>query len=203
MSTATEFWDGVHANRPPSAPAPNARLTEVAGALAPGDALDLGCGGGGDALWLAGKGWRVRATDISATAVEHLTALARERGVADRVAAERHDLAGSFPTGRFDLVCAHYLHTPFDLDRAPVLRAAARALRPGGRLLVVDHGSAAPWSWGRDDDNPPPHEVAEELALDAARWEVERCESPTRVATGPGGQRAKVVDHVLLIRRTR
>jgi hypothetical protein len=50
----TEFRDGVHADRPAAAdPRPNVRLVETAADLPPGDALDLGCGDGGDALWLA------------------------------------------------------------------------------------------------------------------------------------------------------
>ncbi|MFB9908990.1 class I SAM-dependent methyltransferase [Allokutzneria oryzae] len=202
---ADTFWDGVYATRPAaSAPRPNARLTEIVTGLPPGDALDLGCGDGGDALWLVGQGWNVTAADISAVAVERLAALAGSHGLGDRVTAVRHDLGGAFPQGEFDLICAHYLHTPFDLDRAAVLRSAAHALRPGGRLLVVDHGSAAPWSWNQDPDAryPSPREVAADIDLDPATWTVERADTPRRTATGPGGQSAEVIDHVLVIRRT-
>ena len=203
LMNAVMFWDDVHASRPAIAVArPNVRLTETVAGLPPGDALDLGCGDGGDALWLAGQGWRVTAADISAVAVERLAAVADEHG--GQVTAVRHDLHTSFPHGEFDLICAHYLHTPFDLDRAAVLRSAAHALRSGGRLLVVDHGSTAPWSWNQDPDvrYPSPSEVAEDIGLDAATWTVERADAPRRIATGPGGQTAEVVDHVLLIRRT-
>ncbi|WP_282792016.1 class I SAM-dependent methyltransferase [Streptomyces sp. CC224B] len=200
------FWDGVYAARAAAAdPRPNARLTEIVTELDPpvGDALDLGCGEGGDALWLARRGWRVTAVDVSAVAVERLTALARAHGLADRIAAARHDLRASFPEGAFDLVSAHYLHTPLDLDRAAVLGTAARALRPGGLLLVVDHGSTAPWSWNQDPDvrYAPPREVAAGLGLDPAAWTVERADAPRRTATGPGGETAEVTDHVLLVRR--
>jgi SAM-dependent methyltransferase len=207
MSTtdAVTFWDGVHAARPAAGgPQPNARLTETVTGLAPGDALDLGCGEGGDALWLARLGWHVTAVDISAVAVERLAALARSHDLGDRVTAGRADLHTSFPPGEFDLVCAHYLHTPFDLDRAAVLRAAAHALRPGGRLLVVDHGSVAPWSWNQDPDlhHPSPREAAAGIDLAPETWTVERAEAPRRIATGPDGRTAEVTDHVLLIRRT-
>ncbi|MDT0331495.1 class I SAM-dependent methyltransferase [Nocardiopsis lambiniae] len=207
MSTtdAVAFWDDLYAARPAATdPRPNARLTETVTDLPPGDALDLGCGTGGDALWLARRGWRVTAIDISAVAVERLADLARSGGLEEGITAERHDLRASFPQGRFDLVCAHYLHTPFDLDRAAVLRSAAHALRPGGRLLVVDHGSTAPWSWNRDPDahHPTPREVAAGIALDPAAWTVERADAPRRIATGPGGRTAEVIDHVLLVRRT-
>lgn len=207
MSTtdAVTFWDGVHAARTAAVdPQPNARLTETVMGLPPGDALDLGCGDGGDALWLARQGWHVTAADISAVAVERLATLARSQGLGDRVITVRNDLHESFPQGRFDLICAHYLHSPLDLDRATVLRSAAHALRPGGRLLVVDHGSAAPWSWNQDPDvrYPSPQEVAAGIDLDAATWTVELADARRRIATGPGGRTAEVTDHVLLIRRT-
>ncbi|EHR59204.1 SAM-dependent methyltransferase [Saccharomonospora cyanea] len=204
-AAAVTFWDGVHASRPATTvPQPNARLTETVTGLSPGDALDLGCGDGGDALWLAGQGWHVTAVDISAVAVERLAAFAGSHGLDDRVTAVRHDLSETFPRGEFDLVCAHYLHTPSDLDRAAVLRSAAHALRAGGRLLVVDHGSTAPWSWNQDPGvrYPSPQEVAEGIDLDPATWTVERADTPRRIATGPGGRTAEVTDHVLLVRRT-
>ncbi|MFJ6657113.1 SAM-dependent methyltransferase [Streptomyces sp. NPDC091377] len=203
---ATAFWDGVHAARPTAAdvPPPNARLTETVAGLPPGDALDLGCGGGGDALWLAAQGWRVTATDLSAVAVGRVAALAHAHGLGDRVTTARHDLHRSFPPGAFDLICAHYLHTDFALDRDTVLRTAAHALRPGGRLLVVDHGSTAPWSWNQDPDlrYPSPQEVAAGIGLDPAAWTVERADAPRRIATGPDGSTAEVTDHVVLVRRT-
>ncbi|MCP9990264.1 class I SAM-dependent methyltransferase [Streptomyces albogriseolus] len=207
MSTteAVAFWDGVYAARPAAGdPQPNARLSETVTGLPPGDALDLGCGDGGDALWLARLGWQVTAADISAVAVERLTALVRSHGLGDRVTTVWADLHKSFPPGAFDLICAHYLHTPFDLDRATVLRSAAHALRQGGRLLVVDHGSAAPWSWNQDPDTrpPSPREVAAGIDLAPETWTVERADAPRRIATGPDGRTAEVTDHVLLIRRT-
>ncbi|WP_217370093.1 hypothetical protein [Nonomuraea antri] len=85
-----------------------------------------------------------------------------------------------------------------------MLRTAAHALRLGGRLLVVDHGSTAPWSWNQDQDvrYPSPDEVAAGLALDAPTWTIERADTPRRIATGPDGSTAEVTDHVLLIHRT-
>ncbi|MFK8843902.1 class I SAM-dependent methyltransferase [Streptomyces sp. Ac-502] len=207
MSTtdAVAFWDGVHAARTAGGkPRPNVRLTETVTGLPPGDALDLGCGAGGDALWLAGQGWLVTAVDISAVAVERLAGLARSHGLDERVTALPYDLHESFPPGSFDLICAHYLQTPCVLDRATALRSAAHALRPGGRLLVVDHGSAAPWSWQQDPDTryPSPREVAAGIGLAPETWTVERADAPRRIATGPDGRTAEVTDHVLVIRRT-
>jgi SAM-dependent methyltransferase len=201
----TRFWDEHYReNAPADEPRVNARLAEITADLTPGEALDLGCGPGGDTLWLARRGWRVRAVDISAVATARLADRAHSLGLADRITAERHDLAESFPAGRFDLVSAHYLQTPFELPRTRVLQTAAQALSVGGRLLVVDHGSIAPWSWNQDPDThfASPSEVADGLDLDPGRWTVERADAPRRTATGPGGRTAEVVDHVLLIRRT-
>ncbi|TDD18780.1 SAM-dependent methyltransferase [Nonomuraea diastatica] len=190
---ARRSWAGV-----------NPLLAETAAPLRPGAALDLGCGAGGDAIWLARQGWHVTAVDISTTAVERVRERARDLGVADRVVTEQHDLARSFPAGRFDLVSAQYFHTPFPLLRSRVLRTAARALRPGGLLLIVDHGSTAPWSWNQDPDTryPAPAEIAAELDLDPARWSVLRADMPSRRATGPAGESATVIDIVLLVQRT-
>lgn len=189
-----DFWDKHYSV--PQATRVNPVLAEIAGGLTPGTALDLGCGAGGDALWLAGRGWRVTAVDISANAVRRLS----ERNAS--VSARRVDLAEDFPEGSFDLVSAQYFHTPFALSRARVLRTAAHALNPGGRLVVVDHGSTAPWSWNQDPDihYPTPDEVFVELALDPTRWQVERADMPRREATGPSGQTATVVDNVLVVR---
>ncbi|MDG4772523.1 class I SAM-dependent methyltransferase [Solwaraspora sp. WMMD792] len=198
------FWEELHRNLAASAKPPNQRLVEIAEALSPGVALDLGCGPGGDAIWLAQRGWRVTAVDISATAIARVEAAADQLGLGDRVTGERHDLAHSFPAGTFDLVNAQYFHTPFALDRGRVLRTAALALRPGGRLLIVDHGSAAPWSWNQDPDAhfPTPDEVATGLDLDPGQWRVLRADMPQRRATGPAGQTAMVTDNVLLVQRT-
>ncbi|MFF4622270.1 class I SAM-dependent methyltransferase [Nonomuraea jabiensis] len=200
---AALFWERHYRARRTWDARVNPLLAEAAAPLRPGAALDLGCGAGGDAIWLARRSWHVTAVDISATAVERVRERARELGIADRVTAEQHDLALSFPAGRFDLVSAQYFHTPFPLLRAQVLRTAAQALRPGGLLLIVDHGSTAPWSWNQDPDlhYPTPTEVAAELDLDPARWTVLRADMPHRQATGPAGQTATVIDHILLIQR--
>ncbi|GAA3794332.1 class I SAM-dependent methyltransferase [Amycolatopsis tucumanensis] len=201
------FWENLYRDRRQDTALwgsrVNPRLAEVAADLPAGAALDLGCGAGGDTMWLARRGWRVTAVDISPTAVAQILRLAQQAGLGDLVTAERHDLAHTFPDGSFDLVSAQYFHTPFALPRAAILRAAAQALRPGGRLLVVDHGSIAPWSWNQDQGThiPSPAEVHAELGLPAT-WIVERADRPQREATGPDGQTATVTDNVLLIRRS-
>ncbi|MEU6018718.1 class I SAM-dependent methyltransferase [Streptomyces sp. NPDC047515] len=202
-----EFWEGLYRQRAQDRSAWASRvnpvLEEVASGLTPGAALDLGCGTGGDSLWLARHDWKVTAVDISPTAVERVSALAHAENLDDLVTAECHDLGQTFPSGDFDLVSVQYLHTPYQLPRDAILRTAAEALRPGGRLLVVDHGSIAPWSWNQDPDThfATPRETYAALALPASDWAVERAEAPQREATGPGGRTATVTDHVLLVRR--
>ena len=88
-----------------------------------------------------------------------------------------------------------------------MLRTAARALRPGGLLLIVDHGSTAPWSWNTAPEtrHSAPGEIATELDPDPEQLIVVRADTPRRRATGPAGQSATVTvtvtDNVLLIRR--
>lgn len=205
---AETFWENLYREHGDAldrrAGDPNQRLVEVAEGLRPGIALDLGCGAGGDALWLAGRGWQVTAVDIAAAAVERVRAAAEVAGLGDHVRTERHTLGETFPHGTFDLVSAQYFHTPFAFDRAGVLRTAAQALHPDGLLLVVDHASIAPWSWNQDPDTyfPTPAEIHASLELEPTRWTVDRADAVSREATGPDGQTATVTDHVLVVRRT-
>jgi SAM-dependent methyltransferase len=116
---------------------PNGRLfAEVAG-LAPGRALDVGCGEGADAIWLAQRGWTVTAIDISDVA------LGRAREGAERVGVTVHwvcgdALATSFSAGSFDLVSMQYPALPKAAGEAAV-RVLLATVRPGGLLLAVYH----------------------------------------------------------------
>jgi len=113
--------------------APSPPLPAAAEGIAPGLALDLACGAGRHALWLAGRGWRVQAMDGSRTGIERMLAEARARGVAERIEARIADLeAPDFALeGAYDLVCDFYfLHRP-------LFGQIRRAVRPGGRLLAA------------------------------------------------------------------
>ena len=103
----TQFWEERYraAERVFSGNA-NALLVREAGDLKPGTALDLGCGEGGDVLWLATRGWQVTGVDISSTALERAAAHAAQAGLGGQVAFERHELGVTFPEGSFDLVSA-------------------------------------------------------------------------------------------------
>lgn len=181
----------------------NLRLAEVAGDLTPGTALDLGCGEGGDAIWLAEKGWSVVAVDISDTALGRATEEARSRGVADRIEFVQHDLSETFPDGTFDLVSSHFLHSKVRLERPRILRKAAQAVRPGGLLMIVDHGSAPPWASKLDDvpEFPTAEEVLASLNLRRGEFDRVRVEEVERNVTRPDGDVVPWMDNVMVLRR--
>lgn len=148
VASAEEYWDERYGGTERIwSGRPNVALVREVTGLAPGTALDLGCGEGGDAIWLAGQGWQVVGTDVSRRALERAAGHAEQAGVADRVEWRRHDLAVDFPAGRFDLVSAHFLHSPVEMPREAILRSAAAAVAPGGVLLVVGH---AGWPAGEE-----------------------------------------------------
>lgn len=206
VQDAREFWEQFYAeNERVWSGRANARLVEVAAGLSPGRALDLGCGEGGDAVWLAEHGWQVLAVDVSAGAIQRAGAAAGERNLESGIDFERHDLSDSFPDGRYDLVSAQFLHSPARLDREVVLRRAADAVSVGGTPLIVDHAAAPPWAGehARDHEFPTVEGVLAALALDDARWERLRAERVEREVVGPDGQTATLADNVFVLRRKR
>lgn len=110
----------------------------------PGRALDLGCADGGDAIWLAQRGWQVTGVDVSATVLRRARVQVATAGLGDRVDFQRHDVSESLPDGTFDLIVASHFHSPIDFPRNQVFRSTAQMLSPHGVLLIVDHASTAP-----------------------------------------------------------
>ncbi|MET9831169.1 class I SAM-dependent methyltransferase [Streptomyces sp. NPDC006385] len=182
---------------------PNTLLVREAGDLAPGTALDLGCGEGADAVWLASRGWRVTGVDISRTALERAALHAAEAGVGDRTAWERHVLGESFPEGSFDLVNVQYLQSPIALDQRRVLRQAADAVTAGGTLLIVMHANWPSWQSEPPFEArfPTPRGVLDELALPEPEWTVQTLDTVRRASVSPEGVEGHRDDHVWRIRR--
>ncbi|MPZ73821.1 MAG: methyltransferase domain-containing protein [Nitriliruptorales bacterium] len=116
---------------------PNARFTGIVSDLPPGRALDLACGQGRNAVWLAQQGWTVTAVDFSSSALVRARDLAAARGV-DVTWLEADVVRWQPPLVVYDLVAVLYLHLA-PAVRVRVLRHAAAALVPGGTLVVLGH----------------------------------------------------------------
>jgi SAM-dependent methyltransferase len=149
-----QYWDERYGSRDMLfSGAPNGVLVTEVSDLAPGRGFDAGAGEGGDALWLAERGWRVTAADISAVALDRAAKAAEAHGVADRIQWRQVDLAKEPPeVAAYDLVSAQYV----PLSREPddtALRGLLAAVAPGGTFLFVGHDLA---------DLPP----REELGVD-------------------------------------
>jgi SAM-dependent methyltransferase len=179
---------------------PNGRLVAEVAGLIPGRVLDVGCGEGADAIWLAQRGWTVTAIDVSEVAIS------RAREASDRVHTSvewicADALATPFRTGSFDLVSMQYPALPKAAGDAAV-RRLVETVRPGGLLLAVYHDL--------DDDHvehmksrgvdPADYVGADDLAgLLADGFEIEVHAVQARMDPPPGT--AHTADVVLRARR--
>jgi SAM-dependent methyltransferase len=138
------FWDSLYDARPAIwSGNPNRHLVVEVDALPPGTALDVGAGEGADAIWLAARGWRVTAVDISAVALARATRDAARAGpdVAGRIDWVHQDLMDwEPPNDRFDLVSVHFFHLAPG-PRRTLFGRLASAVVAGGTLLIVGHSS--------------------------------------------------------------
>lgn len=190
--------------------APNPVLVSETLALPAGSALDIGCGEGADAIWLASRGWNVTAADFSAVALEHAAARSRTAGadptesaaIAERIQWEQHDFTvWAPPAATFDLVSAQFMHLPSG-PRTALFRALATAVAAGGTLLIVGHDVSASHHQG----HTPPADMfftAAEVAasLDPALWRVEVAEPRPRAAKDADGAVVSLTDAVVRARR--
>jgi SAM-dependent methyltransferase len=117
---------------------PNGALANQISGLAPGRALDVGAGEGGDALWLAEQGWSVTASDISQRALDRVNAEAERRGLRVECRHADANALDAFETAAFDLVSAQYASIPRTPDGRGV-HNLLNAVAPGGTLLIVSH----------------------------------------------------------------
>ncbi|WP_413317717.1 methyltransferase domain-containing protein [Agrococcus sp. 1P02AA] len=206
-AAAAEFWEARYADAERIwSGRVNAVLADVAGALTPGRALDLGCGEGGDALWLAQQGWRVTGVDLSPTAIERARAAAAAAGLSrDALRFEAADLATWQSTEAHELVSASFLQSwPVVIPREEILRRATDLVAPGGHLLVVAHAGAPSWAdpeMARTHPFPTPEGDLAALRLDRDDWHVLACERRERSVTAPDGSAATLDDSVVLVRR--
>jgi SAM-dependent methyltransferase len=180
---------------------PNRFLVAEAGGLEPGRALDLACGEGRNAIWLAERGWRITGVDFSGVAIDKAQQLAASRGVdGEWLAADLRDYEP--PARAFDLVLVFYLHVVAGV-RSPILRAAAQAVDDGGTFLLVGHDSAnLADGYGGPHDPRVLYTAADVVAdLDGCGLDVERAERVERPVETPEGPRSALDALVRLTRR--
>ena len=178
-------WDARYAEQPLLWSAgPNTRFAEVVADYEPGAALDVACGEGRNAIWLAARGWRVRALDFSAVAIGK----AQQRSAAEQVdiAWEVADVrAADLGIADHDLTFVLYLHLPAAENRDVLTRAAA-SVRTGGHLVVLGHDldNIAHGIGGPQD---PDRLYFPDLLAECARGlSIERCERVLRHVDGEG-----------------
>jgi thioredoxin reductase/SAM-dependent methyltransferase len=206
------YWDQIwQGDRAASMAAgqPNPHLIQEVSDLAPGTALDAGCGAGAEAIWLATRGWQVTAADIAAAALAHAAERSAASGVADRVQWVQADLSVWQPDTQYDLVTTHYAHPA--MAQLEFYDRIASWVAPAGTLLIVGHlhdDAADGRGHGHGGDGPPASASATAAAitarLDPAEWEVVTAQESHRTLPGHGGHGGREVTlHDVVVRATR
>ena len=223
-----QIWSGDRAT-PMSSSAPNPHLQAQVGELAPGSAIDAGCGAGAEAIWLAGRGWTVTAADIARAALDFGRERAAAAGVSDRVEWVQADLSTWQPVSTYDLVTTHYAHP--NIPQLEFYERIATWVAPGGTLLIVGHlhpdqhdgdkherghqhghghqqghGHGHGQGHGHGDEGHPPAEASATAAaitalLDPTSWDVVTAEESHRAMAVPGGRERTI--HDVVVRATR
>jgi SAM-dependent methyltransferase len=179
---------------------PNPQLVAEATGLEPGTALDVGCGEGGDVIWLAQQGWTVTGADFSAQGLARAAGHAADAGVEDRCRWWQVDARSFAAEGRqFDLVTSHFLHPP-DAGMVDVARRLAGAVAPGGHLLLVGHAPSAVFTQLSGSHRRAMWEAAELLPGLPDDFEVLVVEQRPRTVTRDG-RTVEIDDSTLLARR--
>lgn len=191
-----QSWDERYA----SAPAlwsgrPNHLLVAAVegGGLQPGAALDVGCGEGADAVWLARRGWRVTGVDVSTVALGRAASAAADAGVSAQISWLQLDLTATDPpAGPWDLVNVQYWHLPRE-QRVPLWSALAAVVAPGGTLLVGSHDADDPHAAAHHADHPErfyrPDEVVAALG---PGWDVRHAGPVRWTRSGEDGEEPAV-----------
>lgn len=164
---------------------PNRWVEQETAELTPGRALDLACGEGRNALWLAGRGWQVTAADFSQVGLDKGRALEEHSDAATPVQWRRADATVYRPDEPVDLALICYLQLPAEQRRAAV-RNAASALAPGGTLLVIGHDSANLAEGTGGPQDPQVLFTAQDVAddLDGTGLQIDRAEAVRRPVEG-------------------
>jgi SAM-dependent methyltransferase len=184
---AREDWNARYAQKELLWTAePNRLLAAEVASLEPGRALDVACGEGRNAVWLAERGWRVTGVDFADVALTKAAELAAARGV--EVEWVPADVLEYEPPARsFDLVVVLYLQLPAE-ELEPALRLAADAVAPGGTLIVLGHDAT-----NLTDGYGGPKDVSvlftpEQVVAALSGLEIERAEKVRRSVVVDGGE---------------
>jgi len=179
---------------------PNPQLVAEVADLAPGRALDVGCGEGADAIWLARQGWEVVAADISGVALERAAQHARDLDPVAFARIEwRHtDLLVDPPEAdSFDLVSAQFMQLP-PRPRTRLFSALVQSVKTGGTLLVVGHHPTDLTAGVPRPQMPELFYSADQIAtLLDDRWTVVVEEARPRTAATAQGDEVTIHDAVL------
>jgi SAM-dependent methyltransferase len=194
-----EDWNVKHGEAGPLfGVEPNRFLVAEVDGLEPGRALDLACGAGRNAVWLAERGWTVTGADFSDVALANGRRLAGERGVdVEWVQADLRDWEP--PPGAFDLVAVLYLQLPA-AELQPVLARAADAVAPGGTLVVVGHDLQNLNGGHGGPQDPRVLFTPEDVAAKLLGLEVEKAERVLRPVETEDGE-AQAIDALIRARR--
>jgi len=169
---------------------PNQFLVAEVADLPPGRALDLACGEGRNAVWLAGRGWHVTGVDFSPVGLAKARRMAVEHEV-DVDWAEADVVAWDPPAATFDLVIVFYLHLPSN-DRHRVMVHAQDALADGGTLLVVGHDTANLTEGFGGPQDPTVLFTPEQVANDLAQLRIVRADHVRRDVDTDQGRRVAI-----------
>jgi SAM-dependent methyltransferase len=180
---------------------PNQFVVEQTGSLPPGRALDVACGEGRNALWLAERGWTVTGVDFSDVAIAKAQASARERGLSiDFRVGDVTDGRTFDSDGELDLVLVAYLQLP-DEELEATHRALVDHVAPGGLLLVIGHHAD---NLARGYGGPSKPDVLHDparIAAQLAPLTVVSAGEVERIVATEGGERT-AVDSLVLARRS-
>ncbi len=182
---------------------PNRFVAEALADRAPGTALDVACGEGRNAAWLAERGWAATGVDFSPVGLAKAARLATERGVAVQLI-EADVTSWTPPAVGFDVVVVAYLQLP-PAQRGEALRRAMAAVAPSGELLVVAHDARNLTEGVGGPQDPAvlygPDDVLADLdACDAADLRVVQAEVVERPVVTDGGPRV-ALDCLVRVRR--
>jgi SAM-dependent methyltransferase len=182
---------------------PNQFVEQYVSTLPPGRCIDIACGEGRNAIWMAERGWRSEGSDFSRVALDKAARIAESRQVA--VTWRCVDVVEDQPEpGAFDLVVMAYLQIPA-AERRRVIAHAVEALVPGGHLFLVGHALSNLTEGVGGPKDPAalyePDDLRADIGAIGSGVVIERCEHVRRSVTTDSGPR-DAIDTVMVARRT-